>query len=142
MSIDPASGQSEDGEQDDGLAALDLLELPAALYRIMRLMLRRIEMDLAQLWELIESLPEEERLTRAEVEEALRSLIEQRLLEKTDGTGPATYKVNFRRKIGNARSPFPPRTRKGSHLPQGIWDALDSASPKSPLPDSDDEVEA
>ena len=142
MSIDPSSGQSDASEQDDGLAALDILELSAALYRIMRLMLRHIEMDFAQLWKLIESLPEDERLTRAEVEEALRSLIEQRLLEKTDGTAPTTYKVNFRRKTGNIDDTVTPRISKGRRLPQGIWDALDSSSPKSISPDPDDEVEA
>lgn len=143
MLFDPSNGQSEESEQDDGLAALDLLELPAALYRIMRLMLRHVEMDFAQLWKVIEALPEAERLTRAEVEEALRSLIEQRWLTRTDGTDQTTYKVNFRRKIGNVRSAFTARTRKGSALPKGIWEALDSPpKKKSQSLDSDDEAEA
>jgi hypothetical protein len=142
MLFDPSGGQSEQSEQDDGLAALDLLELPTALYRIMRLMLRHVEMDFVQLWKVIEALPEAERLTRAEVEEALRALIEQHWLIKTDTANLPTYRVNFRRKIGNVRSGFTPRAKKGRSLPQGIWDALDGPSKETPSSGSKDDAGA
>jgi hypothetical protein len=142
MLFDPSGDQPEQSEQDDGLAAVDLLELPAALYRIMRLMLRHVEMDFAQLWDMVEKLPEAERLTRAEVEEALHSLIEQRWLIKTDTANLTTYRVNFRRKIGNVRNAFTPRTKKDRSLPQRIWDALDGPPTQTPPPDSEDEAEA
>ncbi len=142
MLFDPSGGQSEQNDQDNGLAAIDLLELPTALYRIMRLMLRHVEMDFAQLWKVIEALPEAERLTKAEAEEALRSLIEQHWLIKTDMANLTTYRVNFRRKIGNVHSAFTPRAKKGRSLPQGIWDALDGPSKETPASDSKDEAEA
>ena len=128
MSFDP-TGTSDESGQDDGLAALDLLELPVTLYSVMRLMLRHVEMDFARLWESIESLPEAERLTRPEAEEALRVLIEQHWLVQIENAGQTIYRVNFRRKIANVRSEFTPRKKTGSLLSSGIWDALD-AKPK------------
>ena len=139
MLFDP-SGKSDESGQDDGLAALDLLELPVTLYSVMRLMLRHVEMDFAQLWKAIEALPEAERLSKAEAEEALRMLIEQHWLVKVDGATQTSYRVNFRRKIANVRSGFTPRKKTGSLLPTGIWDALDANPKQKRLSlDSDDD---
>ena len=141
MLFDPSGKKDDDsGGQDDGLAALDLLELPVTLYSIMRLMLRSVEMDFAQLWQAIETLPEAERLTKAETEEALRMLIEQHWLVKVEDAAQTIYRVNFRRKIANVRNSFLPRKKTGSLLPSGIWEALDSKPKKKRLSlDSDDD---
>lgn len=129
-----------DAERNDGLAALDLLDLPATLYKVMQLMLRHLELDYAQLWDFVKSLPEAERLTRAELDDALHNLIEQHWLLHGEDDQPHVYRVNFRRKIGNVRSTFTPQTKRGTTVSHGIWDALDAEStPKRINLDSKDD---
>ena len=111
--FDRLQKQIDDKRKEGGISVLDLAELPPALRKIMRLMLRQIHMNYIQLHEAIEQLPETERLTRANLDEALKKLSDQGWLIQI-GTGEqAIYKVNLRH-------------RAGSKLSKTIWQNLDS----------------
>ena len=60
--FDRLQRQIEDKKQEGGITALDLADLPPALRKIMRLMLRQLEMTYPQLVEAMANMPEEERL--------------------------------------------------------------------------------
>lgn len=99
-------------KSDEGISALDLAQLPQNLRRIMRLMLREIEMTRTAIVEAIENMPEDQRLNHDELDEALNTLSQQGWLI-CRGEGERTnYAVNLRRK-------------RGSSLDSGIFKALE-----------------
>ncbi|MBI3739888.1 MAG: hypothetical protein HY258_12640 [Chloroflexi bacterium] len=111
--FDRLQKEIENKQGEGGITALDLADLPPALRKIMRLMLRELELNYPQLMEAIASLPDAERLPIKELDEALEVLTRQAWLIRI-GEGPkAIYKVNLRRKAG-------------STVASGIWNTLDS----------------
>ena len=111
--FDRLQKQIDDKRKEGGISVLDLADLPPALRRIMRLMLRQTKMNYTQLREAIDQLPEEERLTRANLDEAVKMLSDQAWLIQIGEGERAVYKVNLRR-------------RAGSNLSETIWQNLDS----------------
>jgi hypothetical protein len=99
-------------QQEGGITALDLADLPPALRKIMRLMLRELQMTYPRLREAMESVPEKDRLTPDELDSALSTLSQQFWLTHIGEGEKAIYKVNLRR-------------RAGSTLAAGIWSSLD-----------------
>lgn len=99
------------GEQG-GITALDIADLPPTLRKIMRLMLRELQLSYSQLLETICALPEEERLPNKDLDEALDTLTTQGWLIRIGQGEKAIYKVNLRRK-------------SGSKLAVGVWNTLD-----------------
>lgn len=95
------------------MSGLDLAELPPALRKIMRLMLRELELNYPLLLETVETMSREERMSPTELNGALNLLTAQRWLIKTGEGEQATYRVNLRR-------------RAASSLPAGIWSTLDA----------------
>ena len=111
--FDRLQKEIENKQSEGGITALDLADLPPALRKIMRLMLRELQLNYPQLIEAMAGLPEAERLASKELDEALDVLTRQSWLVRI-GEGPkAIYKVNLRRKLG-------------STLASGIWNTLDS----------------
>ena len=106
-------------QQEGGITALDLLDLPPALRKIMRLMLRELQMTYPRLCEAMDSMPEQERLTRADLDSALSTLTQQFWLSHIGEGEKAIYKVNLRRKAG-------------STLASGIWSSLDDNLKNNP----------
>lgn len=100
-------------QQDGGITALDLAELSPPLRKIMRLMLRELQMNYPRLCEAMDGLPEAERLSRAELDAALDTLTKQFWLIRLGEAERAIYKVNLRRK-------------SGSTLANDIWNNLDA----------------
>lgn len=111
--FDRLSKEIESKKQEGGITPLDLAELPSALRRIMRLMLREVQMNYPALCEAMDALPEKERLTRGELQEALSTLTDQFWLIRIGEGEKAIYKVNLRRKAG-------------STLAAGIWSSLEA----------------
>lgn len=111
--FDRLQKQIDDKRKEGGISILDLAELPPALRKIMRLMLRQIQMNYAQLHEAIDHLPESERLTRVNLDAALKELSDQAWLIQIGEGKHAVYKVNL-------------RSRAGSNLSETIWHNLDS----------------
>lgn len=120
--------ESDDQERGDGISALDLENLPPTMRKIMRLILRKVEMTYADLCEAVEALPKADGLSRADLDEVLDRLVKQRRLIRMGTDQNITYKVNLRRKAG-------------STLSKGIWDAIDSTSEESKWPERPDDKE-
>jgi hypothetical protein len=111
--FDRLQKEIEDKQKDGGITPLDMVDLPPALRKIMRVMLRRVQMSYPDLVEAMKSVPEKERLSPDDLEKAIATLVEQSWLMKLGEGERAIYKVNLRRK-------------SGSTLASGIWQALDS----------------
>ncbi len=111
--FDRLNKEIQDKQKEGGITPLDLADLPPALRKIMRLMLRELQMNYPRLREVMDSMSEADRLSREDLDEALATLTDQFWLIRI-GTGEkAIYKVNLRRK-------------EGSKLAAGVWSALDA----------------
>lgn len=111
--FDRLQKQIDDKRKAGGISVLDLADLPHSLRKIMRLMLRHTRMSYAQLNEAIEQMPEDERLSQADLDAALNKLSDQAWLIQIGAGERAVYKVNLRHKAG-------------SQLSETIWQNLDS----------------
>ena len=65
--FDRLQHQIEDKKQEGGITALDLADLPPALRKIMRLMLRQLEMTYPQLVETMSNMAENEKLSQKDL---------------------------------------------------------------------------
>ncbi len=111
--FDRLQKEIEDKGNQGGITALDLADLPPSLRKIMRLMLRELQLSYPQLLEAIAALPEDQRLSQKDLDEALDTLSSQGWLIRIGQGEKAIYKVNLRRKAG-------------SKLASGVWNTLDS----------------
>lgn len=111
--FDRLNKEIQDKQQEGGITPLDLAGLPPALRKIMRLMLRELQMTYPRLCEAMDSIPEAERLSRDDLQGALSTLTQQFWLIRIGDGDKAIYKVNLRR-------------REGSKLAAGIWSSLDA----------------
>lgn len=110
--FDRLQAKIKDKQKEGGITALDLADLPPSLRKIMRLMLRRLQLSYPELCAAMEEMPEAERLTRGDLDQALDSLHEQAWLVRLGQGDKAIYKVNL-------------RPKSGSSLGSGIWASLD-----------------
>jgi len=117
--FDRLNKEIQDKQQEGGITPLDLAGLPPALRKIMRLMLRELQMTYPRLCEAMDSMPEAERLSRNDLQDALSTLTQQFWLLRIGDGEKAIYKVNLRRK-------------EGSKLAAGIWSSLDDKLKKHP----------
>ena len=109
--FDRLNKEIQDKQQEGGITALDLADLPPALRKIMKLMLRELQMNYPRLHEAMDAMPEGDRLTRDDLNEALATLTQQYWLIRIGEGEKAIYKVNLKRKAG-------------STLAGGIWSSL------------------
>jgi hypothetical protein len=99
-------------KEEEGISAGDIAQLPPALRKIMRLMLREIELTHKAICEAMDALPANDRLNHSELDQALNTLTDQNwLIRRGEGEG-LNYTVNLRRK-------------RGSNLDMTFWKALD-----------------
>jgi len=110
--FDRLQRQIDDKQKDGGITALDLADLPAALRRIMRLMLRQLQMNYPQLCEAMDNMSDADRLSRTDLDQALETLTQQAWLIRLGEGQKAIYKVNL-------------RPKSGSTLASGIWTSLE-----------------
>lgn len=110
--FDKLQNELENREDEGGISLLDLAELPLQLRKIMRFMLREVEVTFEHLWKHVESLPETEKMTRDELSGAIITLTKQGWFVSMGEKDKTTYRVNLRRK-------------PGSNLADSIWAALD-----------------
>jgi hypothetical protein len=109
----------DDQRGKNGISILDLADLPPALRKIMKLMLRQIRMNYPQLVVAMEQLPEAERMTQDELDAALEKLAGEAWLIQIGAGERAIYKVNLRRKAG-------------SKLGENIWQSLEAKLKDNP----------
>jgi len=98
---------------EEGITALDLASLPAPLRKIMRTMLREVEMTHAALHQAMDENPPVENWTHADLDQALDELVKQNWLLRRGEGERTNYTVNLRRKAG-------------SSLDKNFWKALDA----------------
>ena len=112
--------------QTEGISPLDLAALPPLLRKIMRYLLREYELLYTEICQWAAELPEKERPSQVDLDQALEVLSKQFWLIKRGEGERVRYQTNLRRKAG-------------SKLAQGVWNALDtkigSSTPKKEPPD-------
>lgn len=111
--FDRLDKEIKESQKGGGITPLDLAKLPPSLRKIMRLMLRELQMNYPRMCEVMDSMPEQDRLSRTELDSALSELTEQFWLTRIGEKEKAIYKVNLRRKAG-------------STLGAGIWSSLNT----------------
>ncbi len=105
-------------KREQGISALELMDLPPNLRRIMKLMLREIVMRYDYLVQVVAEFPQANRLSQEELDGALATLVEQNWLIANGDGELLSYRVNLRRKAGSA-------------LDRDIWAALNDRIAKS-----------
>lgn len=110
-----------DRADDDGISPLDLESLPASTRKIMRLILRNVEISNADLRLAVDAFPPAEHIAGDELDKMLDDMVERRWLLRLGGTPEYRYKVNLRR-------------RASRPIGKNLWDKLDGlgSSPKRP----------
>ena len=111
--FDRLDKEIKESQKGGGITPLDLAKLPPSLRKIMRLLLRELQMNYPRMCEVMDSMPEQDRLSRTELDSALSELTEQFWLTRIGEKEKAIYKVNLRRKAG-------------STLGAGIWSSLNT----------------
>lgn len=99
--------------EEEGISPGDIAQLPPALRKIMRLMLREIELTHKAISEAMAALPEAERLSQTDLGQALDTLTTQNWLIRRGEGDRLNYTVNLRRK-------------RGSSLDMSFWNTLDT----------------
>lgn len=102
---------SDEGDEG-GLSILDLADLPAGQRKLMRLMLREVELTDRELREAVASWPEEDRMSDDELKTTLDALVSNLWLIRM-GEENLRYRANLRRKPGSA-------------VAKSIWGNLDA----------------
>jgi hypothetical protein len=100
-------------KHEEGISPLHIADLPPNLRKVMRLMLREVEMSDVELHQAVEEMPAANRMNPAELDQALDELTSQFWLIRRGLGERVTYQVNLRRKAG-------------SRIAQGIWNVLDT----------------
>jgi hypothetical protein len=111
--FDRLTKRMEIESQEGGISPLDLANLPPLLRKIMRKMLREFEMTYPEICEWVAELPETERPSQEELDQALELLSKQFWLIKRGEGQRVNFQANLRRKAG-------------SKLTQGVWNVLDT----------------
>ena len=114
-------------KREEGISALELRDLPSNLRKIMRLMLREVVMKYTDLVVAVDALPVADRMSHAELDSALATLVEQNWLVRYGDGEFTSFKVNLRRKAG-------------SQLDQDVWNTLGSKikiGPQSAPPEAE-----
>jgi hypothetical protein len=100
-------------KEAEGISALDIAQLPPALRKIMRLMLREVELTHTAICEAMSAVQTSDRLSQADLDQALDTLTAQNWLICRGEGERLNYTVNLRRK--------PPSKLGGT-----FWNALDA----------------
>lgn len=105
-----------------GISAWDLAQLSSSQRRIIRLILREVQMPYAELCQAATSLPSQQRLDRAQIDEALAELVAQAWLIRLGQGDRSSFRVNLRRKTGS---------RLGASMWEQLERQIDAASEKT-----------
>jgi hypothetical protein len=99
--FDRLQKQMEADAEKEGLSPLDLQGLPPLMRKVMRYMLREFEMFYTEICEWAAELPEGERPTQEELDQALDTLSKQFWLIKRGEGERVRYQANLRRKAAS-----------------------------------------
>lgn len=93
-----------DGE---ALSTLDLMSLPSPVRRVINVMLRKVKITYPELSKTISELPEDKRLSPAELDEILAALCKVGWLDQEQSGDTVTYKVSLNPKPGSVSADSP-----------------------------------
>lgn len=112
-------------KRDEGISLIEIAQLPPNLRKVMRIMLRELEITRKSLINEIDKLPEDDRLENDELLYSLETLTKQNWLISRGDDESINYQVNLRRK-------------SGSSLAKSFWVQLDDriAAQKATLQNS------
>ena len=99
-------------KREEGISPLDIASLPPNLRKIMRLMVREVQISYIDLCQIASEMPEKDRISQPDLDAALLELTVQGWLIRRGEGERASIQVNLRRR--------PP-----SKIAQGIWAVLD-----------------
>jgi DNA-binding transcriptional ArsR family regulator len=99
-------------KREEGISPIEIAGLPPNLRKLMRLLVRESLIFYKDLLVKVGEMPERDRLTKSELDEALQELTRQGWLISRGEGERINYQVNLRR-------------RAGSKIAQGIWAKLD-----------------
>jgi hypothetical protein len=129
-------GQSGDNDPGSSLSLSDLLLLPPAQRKVMRIVMRRTELSYPALCEVIDQLPEPERINRPDLDDILESLVQQNWLIQIGDRETRLYKLGKIQKTGpldsvTAEQPAaeperPSRRRSGLERLHNLWSKLEN----------------
>jgi len=108
-------------------STLDMLGMPDAARRIVRIMLRRPQMTYDEIRAAMEALPEDKRASHAELDEALELLCQLKWLVKEQAGKAVVYKVGIGSKPGSDVTRAGPKREAGQTQIEQLWDAVDSS---------------
>jgi hypothetical protein len=100
-------------KREQGISAIEIADLPPNLRKIMRLMLRELVMKYDDVLAAVEAMPPANRMSKSELDLALKTLVEQNWLLRSGQGELESYRVNLRRKAG-------------SQLDSDIWNSLEA----------------
>ena len=100
-------------ESTGGISPLHLADLPPNLRKVMRVLLREVQMTYEEICTFVDALPARRGMSREELDEALVELTKQGWLFEVGADERISYRVNLRR-------------RPGSDLSQDIWSNLNN----------------
>ncbi|MCB8942491.1 MAG: hypothetical protein H6658_01825 [Ardenticatenaceae bacterium] len=96
----------------EGMRPTDLLTLPPEQRRVMRLLLREVQLSYPEIVTAVSHLPASQQLTPAELDNSLTELTQAGWLIRMGQDELITYRVDLRRK-------------SGSQVASGMWGALE-----------------
>ena len=91
----------------EALSTLDLMSLPSPVRRVINLMLRKVQITYPELCRTVAALPEDKRLSQAELDEILDALCQVGWLDQEQAGGVKTYKVSLSPKPGSVSADSP-----------------------------------
>lgn len=111
--FDKLQGEIDSRSAKGGMSILDLRDLHSGLRKIILRMIRQDEpMKYSEICEAMDAMPEAERMSRSELDQALEQLTKQGWLIRL-----GEERISYRAKL---------KIKAGSTLAQGIWNALDT----------------
>ena len=125
---------ADNQNQPDGVNTLDLMSMSVPVRRIVRLMLRHRSLAYSEICAKLDELPEEKRISRADIDQALQDLCDLNWLERIDTGDVVSYGIHIKPKEGSETSRAGDRDsskRRSSHTMQDLWDAVDDGDAAS-----------
>jgi hypothetical protein len=93
--------------EGEALSTLDLMSLPSPVRRVINLMLRKVKITYSELCKTVAALPENKRLSQAELDEVLDALCQVGWLDQEQSGDVTTYKVSLSPKPGSVSANSP-----------------------------------
>ncbi len=130
---------SGDNDQGSNITPADLLSLPPAQRKVMRMVMRHAELSYPALCEVLDQLPEPEHISRPELDTILEALVNQHWLIQIGDKQTAIYRLGKIQKADPATLPSDPtqpsRRRSGLDRLNGLWGKLaDRLEPEKHTP--------